>query len=51
MYTKIKINSKDDLPLNSPFLIFDVVMFMKSVFEDEGACYPQVFLEKYWYIT
>ena len=40
-YTKIKFNSDDDLPLNKP-LKFNA-MTIRSVFEEDGKLYPQLF--------
>ena len=45
---KIKIISDDDLPLSRLFLS-DVVILIRSVFEDNGTYYPQLFLEKAFY--
>ena len=45
-YIRIKTNSNNDLPLNKPLLMFYVVILFRSVFEDDGTYYPQVFLEK-----
>ena len=39
-YMKIKFNSDDDLPLN--FHIMTITI--RSVFEEDGKLYPQVFL-------
>ena len=47
-YMKIKIISDDDLPLSRLFLS-DVVILIRSVFEDNGTYYPQLFLEKAFY--
>ena len=44
-FMKIKFNSDDDLPLNKP-LTFDVMtIIIRSVFEEEGKLYRQVFLD------
>ena len=45
-YIRIKTNSNNDLPLNKPLLMFYVVILFRSVFEDDGTYYLQVFLEK-----
>ena len=46
---KIKINLDDDLPLSRLLFLSDVVILIRSVFEDNGTYYPQVFLEKAFY--
>ena len=48
-YIKIKINPNDALPLNRSLIIFDVVILIKSFFEDGSSYYTQVVLEKNWY--
>ena len=40
-YTKIKFNSDDDLPLNKPLKFH--AMTIRSVFEEDGKLYPQLF--------
>ena len=44
-YMKIKFNSDDDLPLNKPLKFHLMTITIKSVFEEEGKLYPQVFLD------
>ena len=44
-YMKIKFNSDDDLPLNKPLKFHLMIITIRSVFEEEGKLYPQVFLE------
>ena len=41
---KIKFNSDDDLPLNKPLQFHMITIIMRSVFEEDGKLYPQVFL-------
>ena len=43
-YMKIKFNSDDDLPLNKPLQFHMIIIIMRSVFEEDGKLYPQVFL-------
>ena len=43
-YMKIKFNSDDDLPLNKPLQFHMITIIMRSVFEEDGKLYPQVFL-------
>ena len=42
---KIKFNSDDDLPLNKKLKFHNMTITIKSVFEDDGKLYPQVFLD------
>ena len=42
---KIKFNSDDDLPLNKPLKFHPMVIIIRSVFEEDGKHYPQVFLD------
>ena len=43
-YMKIKFNSDDDLPLNKPLKFHNMTITIRSVFEEDGKLYPQVFL-------
>ena len=43
-YIKIKFNSDDDLPLNKMLELHMLTMIVRSVFEEDGKYYPQVFL-------
>ena len=43
--TYIKFNSDDDLPLNKPFKYHNMTITIRSVFEEDGKLYPQVFLD------
>ena len=42
---KIKFNSDDDLPLNKPLKLHNMTIIVRSVFEEDGKLYPQVFLD------
>ena len=42
-YMKIKFNSDDDLPLNKQLKFYNMVIIIRSVFEEDGKFYPQVF--------
>ena len=42
---KIKFNSDDDLPLNKPLKFHMMAIIIRSVFEEDGKLYPQVFLD------
>ena len=44
-YMKIKFNSDDNLPLNKPLNFHNMTITIRSVFEEDGKLYPQVFLD------
>ena len=44
-FMKIKFNSDDDLPLNKPVKFHMMTIIIRSVFEEDGKHYPQVFLD------
>ena len=44
---KIKFESNDDLPLGKILNIPVCVIIVKSVFQENGKYYPQVFLKEY----
>ena len=44
-YMKIKFNSDDDLPLNKPLKFHLMTITIRSVFEEDGKLYPQIFLD------
>ena len=44
-YMKIKFNSDDDLPLNKPLKFHNMTITIRSVFEEDGKLYLQVFLD------
>ena len=44
-YVKIKFNSDDDLPLNKSLKFHLMTITIRSVIEEEGKLYPQVFLD------
>ena len=44
-YMKIKFNSDDDLPLSKPLKFHLMTITIRSVFEEDGKLYPQVFLD------
>ena len=48
-YMKIKFNSDDDLPLNKPLKFHSMTVTIRSVFEEDGKLYPQVFLDNTLY--
>ena len=44
-YMKIKCNSDDELPLSKPLKFHAMTIIIRSVFEEDGKLYPQVFLD------
>ena len=42
---KIKFNSDDDLPLNKQLKFHNMIIIIRSVFNENGKLYPQVFLD------
>ena len=44
-YMKIKFNSDNDLPLSKPLRFHTMTIIIRSVFEEGGKLYLQVFLE------
>ena len=44
-YMKTKFNSDDKLPLNKPLKFHNITITIRSVFEENGKHYPQVFLD------
>ena len=44
-YMKIKFNYDDDLPLNKPLKFYLMNITIRSVFEEDGKIYWQVFLD------
>ena len=48
-YMKIKFNSDDNLPLNSQLKFLSLTIIVRSVFEEDGKYYPQVFLDECLY--
>ena len=48
-YMKIKFNLDDDLPLNKILKLHMLTIIVRSVFEEDGKYYPQVFLDECLY--
>ena len=48
-YMKIKFNSDDDLPLNELLKFHNITITIRSVFEEDGKLYSQVFLDNTLY--
>ena len=44
-YMEIKFNSDDKLPLSKQLKFLSITIVIRSVFEDDGKYYPQIFLE------
>ena len=44
-YMKIKLTSDDDSPLSKPLKFHLMTITIRSVFEEDGKLYPQVFLD------
>ena len=42
----IKFNSDDNLQLNKTLKLHDKVIVIRSAFEEQGKCYPQVYLDE-----
>ena len=43
-FKKIKFNSDDNLPLNKTLKLHNMTLVIRSVFEEDGKFYPQVYL-------
>ena len=48
-YMKIKFNSDDDLSFNKPLKFYAIKIIIRSVFEEGGKLYSQVFLDEFLY--
>ena len=46
---RINFNSDDDLLLNNIIKLHMLTIIVRSVFEDDGKYYPQVFLDEFLY--
>ena len=44
-YMKIKFNSDDNLPLKKPLKFHNIAITIRSVFEEDGKLYSQLFLD------
>ena len=44
-YMKIKFNSHYGLPLNKPLKFYAMTIIIRSVLEEDGKLYPQLFLD------
>ena len=48
-FIKIKFNSDDNLPLNKTLKLHNMTIVIRSVFEEHGKFYPQVYLDECLY--
>ena len=48
-FIKIKLDTDDDLPLNQPIKLRMLTIIVRSVFEEDGKFYPQVYLDECLY--
>ena len=46
---KIKFSSNDDLPLNKPLKFLILTIIVRTVFEEDGKYYLQIFLDECLY--
>ena len=46
---KITFNFDDDLPLNKQLKFHLMTIIIRSVFEEDGKLYPQLFLDETFY--
>ena len=42
---KIKFDSDDDFPLNKQLKFINLTIIVRTVFEEDGKYYPQIFLD------
>ena len=50
-YMKISFNSDDDLPLNKQLRFINLTIIVRTVFEENGKYYPQIFLGECLYVV
>ena len=48
-FMKIKFDTDDNLPLNKTLKLHNMTIIIRSVFEEDGKYYPQVFLDECLY--
>ena len=48
-FMKIKFNSDDNLPLNKTLKLYNMTIIIRSIFEEHGKLYPQVYLDECLY--
>ena len=45
IFTKIKFNTHDNLPLNKPLKLHMLTIILRCIFEEDGKLYPQLYLD------
>ena len=48
-FMKIRFESDDNLPLNEMLMLHMLTVIVRSIFEEDGKYYPQVFLDECLY--
>ena len=48
-FVKIKFNSDDNLPLNKTLKLHNMTIIVRSVFQEDGKFYPQIYLDECLY--
>ena len=48
-FIKIKFDSDDSLPLSKTLKLHNMTIIVRSVFEEEGQFYPQIYLDECFY--
>ena len=48
-FMKIKFDTDDNLPLNKPLKLPMLTVIVRSVFEEDGKLYPQIYLDECLY--
>ena len=48
-YMKIRFNSEDDLSLKKTIELRNMIIVVKTVFQEDSKYYPQVFLDEFLY--
>ena len=43
---KVKFSSNDDLTLNKQLKFINLIIIVRTVFEEDGKYYPQIFLDE-----
>ena len=46
---EIRFNTDDNLPLNKPLKLRMLAIIVRSVFEEDGKLYPQIYLDECLY--
>ena len=48
-FMKIKFDTDDNLPLNKTLKLHNMTIIIRSVFEEDGKFYPQIYLDECLY--